>query len=162
YWYLGVREVIDDVRKLQPHAKIILGGVYATLCPDHARSLDVDQVVEGLDLKNLGLPLSEGLPLWENVDTHVGVLKITEGCPFQCTYGSVPVTYPSFVARPMDVCVEEVRHLVRLGTKHVAFYDDALLFKPDRILLPFLEALLRSDFDVSFHTPNALNARFIT
>ncbi|PYS27640.1 MAG: radical SAM protein, partial [Acidobacteria bacterium] len=35
YWYLGVREVIEDVRKLQPHAKIILGGVYATLCPGH-------------------------------------------------------------------------------------------------------------------------------
>src|SRR5690348_16597273 len=39
YWYLGVREVINAVRELQPHAKIILGGVYATLCPAHAASL---------------------------------------------------------------------------------------------------------------------------
>jgi hypothetical protein len=45
YWYLGVREVIEDVRKLQPHAKIILGGVYATLCPKHAKSLGADQVL---------------------------------------------------------------------------------------------------------------------
>src|SRR6185295_4631088 len=44
----------------------------------------------------------------------------------------------------------------------IAFYDDALLFKPDRILLPFLDALLRQDLHLSFHTPNALNARFIT
>jgi pyruvate-formate lyase-activating enzyme len=162
YWYLGVREVIEDVRKLQPHARIILGGVYATLCPGHARSLGADQVLEGLDLKPLGLPLSDGLPFWEGVDVDVGVLKITEGCPFRCTYCSVPVVYPNFAARPLDACVEELRHLVRLGTRHVAFYDDALLFKPDRILLPFLEAVLRQDFDVAFHTPNALNARFIT
>jgi len=162
YWYLGVREVILDVRKLQPQAKIILGGVYASLCPGHARSLGADQVLEGLDLKPLGLPLSDGLPLWENVDAHVGILKITDGCPFRCTYCSVPVVYPNFVARPLDACVEEIRHLARLGARDVAFYDDALLFKPDCILLPFLEAVLRQDLHLSFHTPNALNARFIT
>jgi pyruvate-formate lyase-activating enzyme len=162
YWYLGVREVIDDVRKLQPHARIILGGVYATLCPPHAASLGPDQVVEGLDLEPLGLPLSDGVPLWESVDAEVGIIKITEGCPFRCTYCSVPVVYPNFIGRPLDVCVEELRHLVRLGARDIAFYDDALLFKPDRILLPFLEAVLREDVHVSFHTPNALNARFIT
>jgi hypothetical protein len=162
YWYLGVREVIDDVRKLQPHAKIILGGVYASLCPAHAASLGADQVLEGLDLKPLGLPLADGLPLWESVDAEVGVIKITEGCPFRCTYCSVPLVYPNFTGRPLDACVEEVRHLARLGARHVAFYDDALLFKPDRILLPFLDAVLRQDLRLSFHTPNALNARFIT
>jgi pyruvate-formate lyase-activating enzyme len=162
YWYLGVREVIEDVRRLQPHAKIILGGVYATLCPGHARSLGADQVLEGLDLKPLGLPLSDGLPFWEEVDNEVGVLKITEGCPFRCTYCSVPLVYPSFVARPLDACIEEVRHLLRQGTRHIAFYDDALLFKADRILLPFLDAVMREGLHVSFHTPNALNARFIT
>ncbi len=62
YWYLGVREVIDDVRKIQPNAKIVLGGVYATLCPAHAKSLGADQVLQGSDLKSLGLPLSSGLP----------------------------------------------------------------------------------------------------
>jgi hypothetical protein len=162
YWYLGVREVIDDVRKLQPHAKIILGGVYATLCPDHAGSLGADHVVQGSDLKPLGLALADGLPVWETVDAGVGVLKITEGCPFRCTYCSVPIVYPTFVARPLDACLEELRHLIRLGTRDVAFYDDALLFTPNRILLPFLEAVLREDLHVSFHTPNALNARFIT
>jgi hypothetical protein len=162
YWYPGVREVIEDIRRLQPYARIILGGVYATLCSGHAAALGADQVITGTDLTPLGLALSDGLPLWESVDTHVGVLKITEGCPFRCTYCSVPVVYPNFTARPLDRCMEELRYLVRLGTQHVAFYDDALLFKPQQILLPFLEAVLREKLRVSFHTPNALNARFIT
>ena len=162
YWYLGVREVIEDIRKMQPHARIILGGVYATLCPGHAASLGADQVITGSNLASIGLPLSDGLPRWESVDSHVGVLKITEGCPFRCTYCSVPVLYPSFKGRPLDHCMDELRYLVRLGTRHVAFYDDALLFKPEHILLPFLDEVLREGIQVSFHTPNALNARFIT
>jgi hypothetical protein len=163
YWYLGVREVIADVRAQQPHARIILGGVYSTLCPEHARSLGADDVVEGVDgLDALGLPLSDGLPFWEGVDTDVGVIKITEGCPFRCSYCSVPIVYPNFAARPLEECVEEVRYLGRLGARNIAFYDDALLFRTDRILLPFLEALLHEPVNVSFHTPNALNARFIT
>jgi radical SAM superfamily enzyme YgiQ (UPF0313 family) len=162
FWYLGVKEVIEDVRRIQPHARIILGGVYASLCPDHAKSLGADQVVEGTDLSSLGLDLSDGLPLWESVDTAIGVVKITDGCPFRCTYCSVPQLYPYFIARPLDDCVEELRYLARLGSRHVAFYDDALLFKPDLILLPFLDAVLRQDLRLSFHTPNALNARFIT
>jgi radical SAM superfamily enzyme YgiQ (UPF0313 family) len=162
YWYPAVCEVIEAVRNFQPHAKIILGGVYATLCPGHALSLGADQVISGLDLKLLDLPQSDGIPFWEGVDSGVGVLKITEGCPFQCTYCSVPLVYPNFTARPLEVCVEELRHLARLGARHVAFYDDALLFKPDGILLPFLERLLLDDLRFSFHTPNALNARFIT
>src|SRR5262249_31897396 len=151
------------VREAQPHAKIILGGVYATLCPAHAKSLGADQVVEGLDgLHALDVPLSDGLPFWEGVDSEVGVIKITDGCPFRCTYCSVPIVYPTFQARPIETCIEEVRHLARLGARHIAFYDDALLFKPDRILLPFLDALLREGVELSFQTPNALNARFIT
>jgi radical SAM superfamily enzyme YgiQ (UPF0313 family) len=162
YWYLGVKEVIEDIRQLQPHSRIVLGGVYATLCPKHAESLGADQVVQGTDLKPLGLPLSDGLPFWEGVDAETGTLKITEGCPFRCTYCSVPVVHPDFASRSLDTCLQELRHLAALGARHVAFYDDALLFNPGRILLPFLEAVLREDFRLSFHTPNALNARFIT
>ena len=165
YWYLGVREVIEDVRRFQPHARIVLGGVYATLCAAHASQLGADFVVSGLasdGLRPLSLPLSDGLPYWEGVDASVGVLKITEGCPFRCTYCSVPIVYPHFEGRPLDVCLEELHHLIRTGARNIAFYDDALLFKPDRILLPFLDAVLREDIRLAFHTPNALNARFIT
>jgi hypothetical protein len=162
YWYLGVREVIEAIRELQPHARIILGGVYATLCSNHAESLGADQVIRGGDLKDLDLPLSDDLPYWEGLESMVGILKITDGCPFRCTYCSVPVVTPNFVARPLDACMEELRHLVRLGARHVAFYDDALLFNSQRILLPFLERVLAEKLNLSFHTPNALNARFIT
>lgn len=153
YWYPGVREVIEDVRALQPRAPITLGGVYATLCPAHARSLGAE-VVEG--------SAPAGMPRWDLVEHEVGAIKITEGCPFRCTYCSVPRVYPKFVARPIEDCLEELRGLARLGAREVAFYDDALLFRPEKILMPFLDAVIREGLEFSFHTPNALNARFVT
>lgn len=167
YWYPGVHEVIEDIRALSPQTKIILGGVYATLCPDHARGLGADFVVEGQDLdplwRYLGLkPDLNALPFWEDYQNlAVGILKLADGCPFKCTYCSVPQTYPRFTARSLSKSLEELKYLCRLGVRHAAFYDDALLYTPQKILFPFLEQVLHENIRINFHTPNALNARFI-
>jgi hypothetical protein len=166
YWYPGVREVIEDLRRLQPSATIALGGVYATLCPSHAKSLGADLVIEGAGLDPLWRALSitprKGVPYWPPEYADVGVIKITEGCPFRCTYCSAPLMWPGFAERPMTDCLDELSHLVAMGAKNIAFYDDALLYHADRILIPFLESVLQSNTRVLFHTPNALNARFMT
>lgn len=165
YWYLGVAEVIEDLRQLQPRAKIVLGGVYATLCTSHAQSLGADFVLNGNDLaplwKFLNIEPDSNPPYWEGHLDRVGILKITEGCPFRCSYCSVPMVYPEFYGRPTEQCMNELRHLIQHGATDVAFYDDALLFKPEQILIPFLETVIREKVQVNFHTPNALNARFI-
>jgi radical SAM superfamily enzyme YgiQ (UPF0313 family) len=36
YWYPGVQKAIELIKSLSPHIPIILGGIYATLCPEHA------------------------------------------------------------------------------------------------------------------------------
>lgn len=168
YWYPGVRENIEDLRALSPQTKIVLGGVYATLCPDHARSLGPDLVVDGLNLEPLWkflnlAPDNTALPLWDLYPKlNVGVQKLADGCPFKCTYCSVPQVYPTFHARPMERSLAEFDHLLACGVEHIAFYDDALLYTPDRILIPFLKEVLKRPRRVNFHTPNALNARFIS
>jgi radical SAM superfamily enzyme YgiQ (UPF0313 family) len=102
-------------------------------------------------------------PLWDlypRIET--GVLKLADGCPFRCTYCSVPQAYPKFSARPLERSLAEFDFLVELGVKNVVFYDDALLYRPDWILVPFLREVLKREARVKFHTPNALNARFVT
>jgi radical SAM superfamily enzyme YgiQ (UPF0313 family) len=168
YWYLGAREVIADLRALSPSTKIILGGVYATLCASHAEAFGADLVVEGLDLNPLwqflGLtPQRNQPPFWDLYpQLKNGVLKLADGCPFRCTYCSVPQLYPPFRARPLELSLQEFEFLARSGAEHIAFYDDALLFQADRILEPFLTEVIRRGSSIEFHTPNALNARFIS
>jgi hypothetical protein len=167
YWYLGVREVVETVRRLSPATKIVIGGVYATICPDHARTLGADLVVEGSDLTPLWeflnlSPDNNQLPLWDLYpELAAGVLKLADGCPFRCTYCSVPQFHPQFHPRPLERSLAELEFLGNLGVKHVAFYDDALLYRSEKILKPFLDEVRRRNVQVQFHTPNAMNARFI-
>jgi hypothetical protein len=174
YWYPGVREVIEDIRRAWPEAKIVLGGNYATLCTDHARGL-------GADLRPLWefleMTPDPGQPaLWEVVGANnyspdranddsplqVGVLKLADGCPFRCSYCSVPRVYGGFQPRALERSLADLELQVKLGAENVAFYDDALLFDAPKVLVPFLTEILRRRIQVNLHTPNALNARFLT
>ena len=48
YWYLGVNEVIALARDIHPGVPVLLGGIYATLCRDHAMSFSgADRVIGG-------------------------------------------------------------------------------------------------------------------
>jgi radical SAM superfamily enzyme YgiQ (UPF0313 family) len=48
YWYPGLFKTIQFVREHFPKVPVIIGGIYATLCPDHARRHSgADYVVTG-------------------------------------------------------------------------------------------------------------------
>jgi hypothetical protein len=167
YWYQGVREVIEDIRKIRPEVKIILGGNYVTLCSSHAEKLGADFLVPGTNLEPLWkyLQITPDLnqpALWQAYEKlNVGVLKLSEGCPFGCTYCSVPKVYGKFKVRPLQRSLAEMQLLVKKGVQNVAFYDDALLFETEKVLVPFLNEVIKRNIKVFFHTPNGLHARFI-
>jgi len=182
YWYLGIKEVIEDIRNLSSGTKIILGGVYSTLCPSHARKIGADLVVEGSDLRALSSFIKIALdktqpPFWEGYNgLDVGVLKLSDGCPFHCDYCASRRFYSNFAPRPLEQSLNEFRLLLECGVRDIAFYDDALLFS--EYLEPFLKAA-RDYFarlstpcskigsgnlasSCHFHTPNAINPRAVT
>ena len=168
YWYPGVREVLECIRRRSPRTGIVLGGPYATLCPDHAKGLGADLVVQGTDLAPLramlGLAGDENQPpLWEAYPSiQAGVMRLTWGCPFRCTYCCVPKVYPKFTVKPPALAKAELELMLSRGAQHVAFYDDALLHRPKEALVPFLEYAVSRDARPRFHTPNAINARLVT
>jgi hypothetical protein len=168
YWYPGVREVIEDIRNYHPGTKIILGGNYVTICINHAKNIGADLLIERTNLnplwQYLGITADLSQPaLWEIYDNlKVGTLKLSDGCPFNCTYCSVPKLYGKFMPRSLELCLAEFELLVSLGAGNIAFYDDALLFEPQKVLVPFLKRIIESGRNVNFHSPNALNARFVT
>ena len=155
YWYPGVEEVIRDIRGTRPSVRIILGGNYVTLCPSHAETLGADLLIPGTNLQPLwdylGITPDLDQPaLWEVYPKlSVGALKLTDGCPFKCTYCSVPRIYGQFSARPLDRSLAELKLLIRLGAKNIAFYDDALLFNAEQVLIPFLNEIIKQNIKVT-------------
>jgi len=168
YWYPGYAEVIEDVRRYWGDCKIILGGCYVSICSEHAKTLGSDLLVHGTDLKGLFKMLNiepdlNQPALWEAYDKlKVGVIKLSDGCPFYCTYCCVPEIYGKFKVRTAGEPFAQLQMLIERGVENVAFYDDALLFHSETVLKPFLKKIIEQKIKVNLHTPNALNARFIT
>lgn len=180
YWYPGVVAVIDIVREVLPDVPVVLGGIYSTLCHDHAVShAGADYVLTG-DNEAAVIELVDRLTVFgaeqrfipDDLDTHpypafdlqsfipyVPILT-GRGCPFDCAYCASRFLNPRLRRRSPEHVVQEIAYWHK---KHsvldFAFYDDALLVDADSHIIPILEGVLARGLEVRFHTPNALHIR---
>jgi len=178
YWYGGVRETIELVRSVYPDVPVILGGVYATLCTDHARRHSgADIVVEGpgegkfidvlADVAGYGdrakTPLVSLRPSYHLLGKVVSVSMLTSfGCPFRCAYCASRILQGRFIQRPVPDVVDEIGSYARdMGIRDIAFYDDALLVNADEHIKPILHEVAAMDLNARFHTPNGLHPNMI-
>jgi len=171
YWYPGAQEACRLVRRLFPGVPLAVGGIYATLCPEHCRAaLEPDYVVPGEALpklnrilRSLSLPeLADGLsenplPLPE-VFSQAAVIRLNRGCPFRCGYCASGVLSGGFFPGDPDDLFGVIAGIHgELGTRNFAFYDDALLAGKEAGFLPLLERLADAEMALSFFLPNALH-----
>jgi radical SAM superfamily enzyme YgiQ (UPF0313 family) len=157
YWYLGYKEVIEAVKTYWPKAKIVMGGPYTKICPEHARRIGADYldgeenpaIVPARGIEMLaGLTMTPRWDLYERQET--AAMKITYGCPFKCTYCTVPIFNKGFSAKPYEQIINEFNFIISLGIKNIAFYDDALLYKADEIIKPFLRYVIENKIKINF------------
>ena len=180
YWYPGVIALIKVVREVFPGVPIVLGGIYATLCGEHAvRHSGADVVLPGLCEAELLDFLSDltgqrGTSRFKpgELDTYpypafelqsaVSYLPILtgRGCPFRCAYCASAFLNPRIRRRSPHHVVEEITYWhKKRAVVDFAFYDDALLVDPERHIVPILEGVVRRGLQVRFHTPNAIHIR---
>ncbi len=171
YWYPGVAEIAAAVRRELPTVPLAVGGVYASLMPEHCRRIsEADAVVTGSAerslpefLRRFGLPEPEGqmdgrLLIRPGIWEEAGVVRINRGCPYSCDYCASSALEPHFLSRPPEEVFSVLEELYgTCGTRRFAFYDDALLVNREEGLLPLLEMVLRADLPFAFYTPNAVH-----
>ncbi len=182
YWYPGVKATIRTLRKTFPKVPIWLGGIYATLCPEHAETMGADRVLSGMHLdevvgavaKATGFAVSENtitanptswpLPALDLQTTLPFVPLLTAiGCPFRCRYCAAQQLNPVFRKRsPQSVLAEIETWYRQFGVRDFALYDDAFLVQPETHAQPILEGIIRLNLPLRFHTPNALHIREIS
>jgi len=182
YWYPGVFEAIDLAKDIYPNVPVLLGGIYATLCPEHARTyshadliisssnqfqpLECSQFID----RNIQNFLSEEKPqpffpypafdLLTEID-YICLLS-SSGCPFRCTYCASHYLNPSFIKRDPRELFEEVFFWnTKYHIQNFAFYDDALLVDAENNICIFLEEVIKNNLDLQFHCPNGLHITYI-
>lgn len=157
YWYGGVRWAIDIIRDVLPETPIILGGVYARLCPEHAATLGADAVIVENWQPDVAAPAMDlyGQPPY-------GVVMTSFGCPMSCEYCASRLLWPVYRRRPVRDVLREIESQVRLGVRDLAFYDDALLLEREGAFYPMCRGIIsRYGGGLKLHTPNGLHVRQI-
>ncbi|MCM8799461.1 MAG: radical SAM protein [Candidatus Omnitrophica bacterium] len=178
YWYKGVFEVINILKNKFKDTPLILGGIYATLCFEHAQRFSgadfifkeniIDEFLKLVskilnkelyfykDFKKL-FPLYELYPELNYVS-----LRTSGGCPFRCSYcGWYRIEKDLYQLPYEEVFRQIVYFYKKLNIRNFAFYDDCLLYNSDNHIKPLLKLILKNKIKANFHTPNGLNASFI-
>ena len=179
YWYPGPQHVVDIVKHLLPGVPVILGGIYASLLPDHAlKQVQPDYIIEGpgesaviklladlLHSSNNPPDLPQSLddypyPAFDILSPpHYTVVLTSRGCPFDCSFCAQKLISMPFNQRNPDCVVDEIyTHYRKYQVCDIAFYDDALFINRDKHIKVILKKLLDLRMPLRFHTPNGLFA----
>ena len=183
YWYPGVKETIRIIKETYSDIIVILGGIYAGLCNEHAVSHSGADIVLASPGEKYILKLAENhtgfsvSPKFDpdDLDTlpypafdlqrkisYIPILT-SKGCPFSCSYCASHFLNPKRMLRSPLSLIEEIKHWhFKYNVKDFVFYDDALLVDAERHAVVLFEGLIKENLNVRFHTPNAVHIREIS
>jgi len=147
YSWSPVHEAISHYRSLFPQARVQLGGIYASLMPEHAAST-------GAEIHTGLLPEAEDLtPDYGLVpDWDASILFSSRGCVRHCSFCSVPKIEPDFHPRP------SIAGLVEPSHRRIVLWDNNFLASP--FAADILDELADMGKTVDFN--QGLDARLVT
>ncbi len=174
YWWESTRDVVQLVQEVfdAPRPRVYVGGVYPTLCPEHADArlaTESDDVVivpgeisdeAACAWTDLSLYRDE---IYEAVPTYA-IITGGRGCPFNCAYcaqktlnnGRQRVQYRD----PEDVAEEIAQKVRDYHIREVAFYEDNLLFDREQFMAR-LDAMEQRGLKLELYAPEGMEPRLI-
>ena len=181
YWYPAVTDAVRICKQFFPGAPVVLGGIYASLCHEHAAQVTgADRLFAGeaeqklFDLIRIYFPDFAGENPGDDLDQypfpayhHYAEMKslpllTSRGCPFRCSFCASHLLNPQFRRRSVDNVLAEIGYFYRKRhIRHIAFFDDALLVDRHKNIEPILEKVISTGLKIHFHTPNGLHAKYI-
>ncbi len=165
YWWESTRDLIQRLRRLMGRKpKIIIGGIYPSIAPEHAaRYTGADIVVAG--------EVHEANDLWTNLTVYkknkplYAIITPSRGCPFNCHYcaaktvngGNQKVRFRTVD----DIFAEMLNKYHHFGIRDFAFYADFLLIRYQENLMPLLRKIVESKLPWRLYAPEGLDTRFL-
>jgi hypothetical protein len=144
-----VHSAVKFYKKLFPHVKIILGGIYASLMLEHAKKSGADKIHIGLFHKAENLmPDYDLIPEWDG-----SIIFSSRGCIRQCKFCAVP----KLEGKPHNLKYS-IKHLVHQKHKRIIFWDNNILACNN--WREIFDELIELDLKVDFN--QGIDARLIT
>lgn len=117
YWADTVWDSVHFYKELYPSAPVTVGGIYASLAPDHCAKSGCDHVHVGTHPEAESCP-----PAYDLVQTDFQIMHASRGCVRRCSFCGTYKIEPKYTYKS-TVLPEVVRN-------HLVFYDNNLLANP--------------------------------
>jgi len=151
---------INYYKNNYPNARIIVGGIFATLMPDYiygktgtkpftGYSHSLDAIKPDYELVNTMIEYSPKIERWKNFS----FLFSMRGCPRNCKFCSIKILEPEIHI------IENWKELIDYNKKHVMFFDNNLTAQPDHFN-KVINFLIKKRLITYFH--NGFDVRLIT
>jgi len=144
-----VHDSVQFYKKLFPESIIILGGIYASLLPEHASLSGADKIHVGLctEVENL-MPDYNLIPEWDS-----SIIFTSRGCIRKCGFCAVP----KLEGKPHSFKYG-IKHLIHPNHKKVVLWDNNFLANSNKYAI--LDQLYELKVMVDFN--QGIDARLIT
>lgn len=120
YWAHHVRDAVVFSKKLWPSTPVVVGGVYASLCPENCKQFTgCDNVISGIIPEAECIAPDYSLLGDEADNIDYQILHSTRGCTRKCGFCGVYKIEPKFMSKS-SIRNEIIR-------KRLIFYDNNLL-----------------------------------
>jgi len=117
YWSKYVWNSVRFYKEHYPEAKVIVGGIYASLMPDHCKQSGCDKVYVGVQKT-----AENCKPAYDLVDVDYQIVHTTRGCIRRCKFCGTWKIEPKFTYKKSikdEIC-----------SNRIIFYDNNLLANP--------------------------------
>jgi hypothetical protein len=119
YWSRYVWETVNFYKEEYPEAKIVVGGIYASLMPDHCKLSGCDRVFVGVHKE-----AEKCKPAYDLVDANYQIIHTSRGCIRRCEFCGTWKIEPRFIPKKSikrEIC-----------SNKIIFYDNNFLANPNR------------------------------
>jgi len=117
YWSRYVWDCVKYYKQIYPHAKVEVGGIYASLMPEHCKQSGCDHVHVGV---HKGAEKCE--PAYDLVKVDYQIIHTSRGCVRRCKFCGVWKIEPKFEYK------KSIKNEIQ--SNHLVFYDNNLLANP--------------------------------
>lgn len=155
-------EAVELCKEIHPHARVLLGGIYPSLMPEHAESSGADVVHRGImpEVENLWCDRE----MIRSMNLRNMVLKTSTGCPNACTYCAVSMLEGrKLIFRDPTSVITEIQLLSKeFGILDYVIWESSLLMKPEEHFIPIMEGIIKIGEPFRIRAPEGVQCNLIS
>ena len=163
FLWRAVYEIVAECKKIMPKVPVKVGGLYAILCPEHAKASGADEVMTPKEKTASDNFIKIDVDLFgDNMPERI-FLGTSVGCPNNCSYCAVHIVEGcTKVNTNPDEVVNELKYYKSMGITRFIFLDANILYGYKKHFEVILDKIIHEDLNIELYSYGGVEARLLT